>query len=226
MMTHDEIQSLLPGYAIGALDAEEARAVRSHLRGCNSCRRELAGYERVGDALALSAASVQPPAALEEKIMRAARALRPPRRRFIMNPGLAAAAALVIAVLAGGNVAQWVRSPDFRARTTGLITIQLVGVGATRDAYGTIIVETGENEGVLAVRGLPRLDPSQRYQLWLRRDGERKSGGVFSVGDDGYGSLLIKVPGGFRGFSSFGITVEPAEGSLTPTTPPVLRGSL
>ena len=225
MMTHEEIRSLLPGYAVGALEPEEAREVRSHLRGCDTCRKELAGYERVEDALALSAAPVQPPAALEERLMRAARALRP-RRRFIRNPGLAAAAAVVIAVLAAGNVAQWVRSPDFRARTTGLLTIQLVGVGATRDAYGTIIVETGENEGVLAVRGLPRLDPSQRYQLWLRRDGERKSGGLFAVGDDGYGSLLIKVPGGFRGFSSFGITVEPAEGSLTPTTPPVLRGSL
>lgn len=142
------------------------------------------------------------------------------------NPGVAAAAVVIIVVLAAGNVAQWVRSPEFRARSRGLVTVALLGTKANRDAYGTIVVDTEDSEGVLAVRGLPRLDPALRYQLWLAKDDQRRSGGAFTVNEDGYGSLLIHIPGGVRGFRSFSISVEPAEGSPSPTTPLIMNGSL
>ena len=229
MKTHEDIQSLLPGYALDALEPGETSDVRRHLRRCPSCRRELEAYARVTDGLALSVPEASPPPALEERLMRAAGMVRPQRsvaRRLILNPGMAAAAAILIVVLAAGNVAQWVRSPEFRARSRGLVTVELLGSGAGRDAYGTIVVDPGDSEGVLAVRGLPRLEPSLRYQLWLARDDERLSGGAFTVNEDGYGSLLIRIPGGFRGFRTFSISVEPAEGSPSPTTAPILSGSL
>lgn len=227
MKSHEDIRSLLPAFALGALDPEEEELVRSHLRGCGRCRRELEEYVRVNDALSLSVDEADTPPALEEKLMRSARAVRPARRRAVFaNPLIAAAAAVLVIVLGAGNVAQWIHSPRFQARTRGLVTIALVGAGASRDAYGTIVVDLDDSEGVLAVRGLPRLEPSLRYQLWLVRDDVKRSGGSFAVSNDGYGSLLIKVPGGFRDFRRFCISVEPAEGSPAPTRPPILIGGL
>jgi len=227
MNDHEDIRSLLPGHALGALDPEEEERVRAHLRGCARCRRELDEYVRAGDALLLSVGEAEPPQALEERLMRSVRAMRPIRRRpLLANPFAAAAAAVLIIVLAAGNVAQWINSPGFQARTRGLVTIALVGAGGNREAYGTIVVDMDDSEGVLAVRGLSPLEPSLRYQLWLVRDDKKTSGGSFAVNQNGYGSLLIKVPGGFRSFQRFCISVEPAEGSPAPTRPPILIGNL
>jgi anti-sigma-K factor RskA len=232
MSDHDEIQGLIAAYALGALDPEELRLVQAHLPGCAACRRELAGYLRVTDQLALGAAEASlssPPPGLEERIIREATHAMParmPRFAWIRNPGLAAAAAVLIFALAAGNVAQWVRSPQFQAETKGLVTVALTGSGEHQDAYGTIVVDKQDSEGVLAVRGLPKLGPDLRYQLWLKRDGETRSGGLFAVNDDGYGSLLIKVPGGFKDFRAFSISVEPAEGSASPKGSAILNGGL
>lgn len=43
--------TLLGAYALGALDADEAAAVRRHLDACPDCRVELVGYETVTDLL-------------------------------------------------------------------------------------------------------------------------------------------------------------------------------
>ncbi len=229
MSDHEEIRGLISAYALDALDPEESVVLQNHLPRCASCRRELADFLRLTDQLALGVAESSPPAELEERIIREASLSRPRRERAAVrawNPGLAAAAAVVILVLAAGNVMQWVHSPQFRAQTTGLLTVALIGSGANRDAYGTIVVDKDDSEGVLAVRGLPRLGPALRYQLWLKKDDQVRSGGLFTVNDDGYGSLLIKLPGGFRGFRTFTISVEPAEGSQSPRGSSVLSGGL
>jgi anti-sigma-K factor RskA len=67
---------------------------------------------------------------------------------------------------------------------------------------------------------LEPLGPDQQYQLWLIKDG-RISGGVFDVGDDGYGSLTVRAPDPLDSYT-FGVTVEPAGGSPGPTGPRVL----
>jgi len=229
MSDHEAIRELIAAYALDALDAEDSTRVEEHLPGCAPCRRELASFLRVADQLALSATEVSPPVGLEQKILRQASlnmqrgAARGPRS---WNPGVAAAAAVLILLLAAGNLAQWVRSPQFQARSKGLVTVALLGTSGHRDAYGTIVVDPDDNEGVLAVRGLPKLDQGSRYQLWLTKDGDTRSGGLFAVNEDGYGSLLVKIPGGFRGFRSFAVSVEPVEGSASPQGSTIMRGRL
>ncbi len=227
MSDHEAIRELIAAYSLDALDPEESARVQAHLPRCAACRKDLASFLRVADQIAESSPEVQPPAELEQKILlRASLAPKTPRRAWVWNPGLAAAAVVLILVLAAGNLAQWVRSPQFQARTKGLVTVALLGTGAHREAYGTIVVDTEDNEGVLAVRGLPALASGSRYQLWLTRDGETRSGGLFTVNEDGYGSLLIKVPGGFRGFRTFTVSVEPAGGSSSPQGSKILSGGL
>jgi anti-sigma-K factor RskA len=76
------------------------------------------------------------------------------------------------------------------------------------------------------MRGLPRLDPAHQYQLWLVKDGERRSGGVFDADEYGYANLLLRVPRDFRGFTAIGVSVEPAGGSPGPTGDHVAGGKL
>ena len=234
MKNHEEIQGLLAAYALDALDSDELALVQAHLSSCAACRRELASYLRVTDAMALRAAEGSappspPPSVLEQRIIREASLVKARTslgRARRWNRGFAVAAAALILLLAGGNVAQWTSSLQFQARTRGLVTVALTGVGSHHDAYGTIVVDLDDSEGVLAVCGLSKLGPGWRYQLWLKKDGATMSGGLFSVNDDGYGSLLIKVPGGFKDFRTFGISIEPAEGSVVPQGPRVLAGGL
>lgn len=51
MSEHNEIRALLALAAAGALDAEEQRRMDEHLRGCDDCRRELAGWREIAAGL-------------------------------------------------------------------------------------------------------------------------------------------------------------------------------
>lgn len=57
---HDDIAELLPGYALGALDADEARRVGAHLDDCPSCRLELEDLVEAANVLAFAAPPARP----------------------------------------------------------------------------------------------------------------------------------------------------------------------
>lgn len=234
MSDHHAIQELLPGYALGCLDTEEEKAVREHLEGCESCREMLASFRDVSDRLSLSVPMAEPPKALESRIMRRIDNTLVGRRlssRWIpqfRHPALAAMAAVLIMALAVGNILQLAKAPRLQPqpRSGGLTTAMLTGTEQAKDAYGTIVLDPKDNKGVLAVNGLPPLDGAHQYQLWLIRDGQRRSAGVFSVDAEGYGALLLTVPGDFKGFRTFGISIEPLGGSTAPTGAKMMGGAL
>src|SRR6266852_3250543 len=58
----------LAALALGALDADEARDVESHVAGCDTCATELAAHREALFAVAL-AATREPPADLRTKIV-------------------------------------------------------------------------------------------------------------------------------------------------------------
>ena len=78
----------------------------------------------------------------------------------------------------------------------------------------------------LLVGGLPIPEPGTQYQLWLIQDGQRSSGGMFSVTGDGYGSMPISVAQSLSEYSSFDVTMEPEAGSPEPTGEIVLEARL
>lgn len=234
-------RDLLPGYSLGILDEEETSEVKNHLADCAVCRAELASFHEVTGALAAAVPQRDLPAGLEARIMRAVEgrpspgraekrlAWRQPaaRTRSPWRALTGIAAALAVA-LGAGNLLQWsgALGPAGRGGAPRLSTAVLSGADGASEAYGTIVLDPKDNKGVLAVTGLPALGADRQYQLWLIRDGERRSAGVFSPDPDGYGSMLLTVPADFRDFRSFGVSVEPRGGSPAPTGPRVLTGKL
>lgn len=234
MSEHDEIGDLLPGYALGCLDAEDEAAARAHLAECAECREELASLRDVVGGLAAALPAAPPPPRLEGRIMEAAgKESSAPGLRLEAGRGrprsfsrFAMAAAAAILILGAGNLLQWqgARASRPQGGAKGLLTLALAGTGPDAGAFGTVVLDPEDNEGVLAVRGLSSLGPSRRYQLWLAKGSLRASGGLFSVDAHGYGSLLLDVPAGLRGFEALLITVEPAAGSASPTGESVMEG--
>jgi anti-sigma-K factor RskA len=230
MKDNHEEMDLLPAYALGSLDAEDSDRVREHVGRCRMCRAELASYQDVTGRLALAVPQQDPPAWLESRIMEKVMSSRS-KSSFLeflgmRRPVLAAVAAMLIVALGAGNIYLLTRPFQSQALVPGLVTVVLTGTGEARQAYGTIVIDRDDNRGVLAVRGLTPLAASSAYQLWIIREGERKSGGVFNVTADGYGSLQVTVPAGFTGFTGFGISIEPASGSVSPTGARVMSGKI
>ena len=65
---HVPFRENIPAYAIGALDAEEATALETHLSTCESCREELAAYRVTSDHLLTALAPQQPSGAVRRQL--------------------------------------------------------------------------------------------------------------------------------------------------------------
>jgi anti-sigma-K factor RskA len=231
---------LLPAYALGSLDAEESIQVAEHLALCPVCRAELASYQAVADQLALAARDAAPPAALKQQLLgrlQTAHTAPEARRSWWQqlaglfqgrSPTWGVATLALIAVLVVSNLLWWQQSDRHEpaVASDGMQVVAMAGTDAAPDAVGTLVISGDGEYGTLVVDGLPELDQARQYQLWLIRDEQRTSGGVFSVNPEGYGALLISSDDPLSSYPSFGITIEPAGGSPGPTGDKVLAGNL
>jgi hypothetical protein len=136
-------------------------------------------------------------------------------------------AALVLLALAVSTLLLWQRVNTLQAQSpaAGATLVRLNGTENAPQAVGYLLVFNDHPYGSLTVENAPPLDPARQYQLWLVKDGQRSSGGVFSVNEDGYGTLMISADQPLTQFQTFGITIEPAGGSPGPTGARVLRGT-
>jgi anti-sigma factor RsiW len=252
-MKHEEILALIPAYALNSLDAEDIALVSRHLPGCEACQAELAAYTAVVDVLPLAAPDSQPSPALKGRLMAQIQAApeakaaapeeapvvpaRAPEtgpgwiqqigeafRNLFTGPRWRPAVALIVLVLAVGNIIQWqqANAPD----PNSWRRVRLASTEAAPDASGIIYISADGRSGTVIVDGLPQLSQDQQYQLWLILDGQRTSGAVFSVDDDGYRGIQIESPMPLQDYGAFGITIEPAGGSPSPTGERVLGYNL
>lgn len=237
-LTHEQVRGLLEAYALDILSEDEAQVVARHLQGCADCRADLAAYRQVADELALATpdealdaarhaalkqrlmariqtgnreTGAQPSAGLWDKMAAALRGWRP--------------VAVALAILIVLSIALWGqqgrRTQDAEERQ-----ITLTATDAVPEARGVIQIGTDTGRGTLTVEGLPALGAEGQYQLWLIRDGDRDSGGVFSVTDDGKAIVTIAAPHPLDNYAAYGITIEPFGGSPGPTGQRVLGYNL
>lgn len=232
------VLDLLPAFALGSLDTDEAGRVEQHLLSCLICRRESDSFEAVTAQLAWTAPPADPSPDLKERLMQRVQGTRsqprsstpiPSRPRLErLLPVWGFASLLLIIALGGLNLFLWQRLSEQTAFTApgGMRAVPLSPPDAASKATGFVLVSADGDSGALVVDGLPPLDESRQYQLWLIRNGERTSGAVFSTDEHSYGGTRIRAPGSLLEYAAVGITIEPAGGSLQPTGERVLGGPL
>jgi anti-sigma-K factor RskA len=237
-ITH--VLDLLPAYALDSLDADEASRVEEHLLSCTICRNESMVFQTVTGQLSLSAPAAVPSPELKERLMQRVRAARPrepervsaqrPSRSFWerLLPVWGLASLCLILALAGSSLILWQRVNQLELMTSpgGMRAVPLSPPDASSNATGFVLISADGEDGALVVDGLPPLEESQEYQVWLIRDGQRTSGAVFSTDEKSYGGTRIRAPRSLLDYSAVGITIEPAGGSPEPTGAQVLAGPL
>jgi anti-sigma-K factor RskA len=233
---HDQIVELIPEFAIGVLDEQEANRVKQHLGTCPVCRQELASYESIVGALALAAPTVDPPPNLRAQLLEQAERPAAPDpnassswlqavtdrfQTFLSGPRWRPALVLVVIAFVIGALYFWRQNSRLQPEQ-----YELTATDAVPGAQGTIEVPANGRDATLTVSGLPVLSSEEQYQLWLIADGQRTSGAVFSVADDGTAKVPIDSERSLFEFGAFGITIEPAGGSPGPTGQRVLGYNL
>jgi anti-sigma-K factor RskA len=229
-----EVHTLSGAYALNALTELERAGFARHLAECPACATEVAEFRETAARLGLTA-SEPPPPRLRERVLaevaqtrqviagsRPARADRSPDVARWRRRTAAAVAAGLIAV--GGGTAAWVVQEQrvSRANTEASAVAGVLAAGdaqvRTVDVPGggrvTVVVSPSQHDGVAVMADMPALPSGKAYQLWLITGSSPASAGVMDPGQTS-GHALIK---GLGSADTLGVTVEPAGGSVQPTT--------
>jgi anti-sigma factor RsiW len=171
---HDQIFELIPEFALGILDANEAQFVRQHLEGCIACQQELASYESVVDALSLASPTIAPPANLKAQLFEqigepaasetvsAASWWQPVIDRaqtFLAGPRWQPALVLVAFAVLVGALYFWQQSNRLQPEQ-----YELTATDVAPDAQGLIEAAARGQDATLNVSGLPVRPPSPSKQ--------------------------------------------------------------
>lgn len=252
MSAHPQFADDLALLALGTLQGDERVAVEKHLEGCAACRRELERLRGDTALLALSASGPAPPQRSRERLLQAIaqepRAQKIPARRssWSIMPWMAAATLLLVAGFfwkQSDRLAQRVarlqdestqRQAELeRARevvstltSTDALRVTLVAAQTPPQPQGKAIYVRDRSSLIFLASNLPGLPPQKAYELWLiPANGAPIPAGMFKP--DARGSATViepPLPAGVDA-KTFAITIEPEQGSATPTMPIVMTGA-
>ncbi len=243
-MNHDEARELLAAFALDAVPSDEAMALSAHLADCPICQEELSDYCKVAAGLA-PPATVPPPEIWDRiagelgsapeplRLVRSTPPRRPARSTWALRAA-AAVAAIALVVLGwevahlNGRIGQLQaavsRSGIAQAASAAALepssrTLELTSPSGSATA-DVVITKTGQ--GYVVTSTLPGLRASQTYQLWgLSRQGAAP----VSLGLLGQ----VPAPAAFRvdpRVRELAISAEPLGGTVAPTTPVLVAGSV
>jgi anti-sigma-K factor RskA len=252
MSVHDQFADDLPLLAMGALQEDERAALEKHLEGCAACRRELEQLRGDTALLALSAAGPAPPRRARERLLKEiAKEPRAPkaaasRWTWTLIPWLATAVFALAAVFffrQSDHLSQRVAELQSesaqqqtqleRARevvttltSTDALRVTLVAAQGPPQPQGKAIYVRDRSSLVFLASNMPALPAQKAYELWLiPTNGAPIPAGVFKP--DAHGSATViqpPLPAGVVA-KAFAITIEPEQGSATPTMPIVMMGA-
>lgn len=220
----------LAAYSLGVLDADEERAVREHLAGCESCRREAAALAETAWRVA-ETASRETPARLRAAIVDRARRDAAPvalaRGSFwssLFRPvplivPLALVAVLVIALVGYGSAR---RDADRYAvalsAVAGAKVVPLTATTAAVPGMRASLVIPGNGDKPYLILDLPAAPAGKTWEAWVIRGDVATRAGI----TDARGVTTLELGAALATGDVVAITAEPQGGVDTPTGAPVL----
>jgi anti-sigma-K factor RskA len=244
-MTSDdpELHTLVGAYVLDAVSPDERARFSAHLDWCAACTAEISELREAAASLGtaqavrarpeLRAATIaaaqltgQLAPVLARKDVQTAQGRAAGRSRAIRWVSAAAAVIAVAAGVAVGTHAVDMRRPDSRT-ASGIVTDVLLAPDAVmRSApvrtggMAIVVASRHKHMAVFIAHGLRSLPRTRRYELWLMGPRGERPAGLLAVHQGGMAGPAV-ISGMSRG-DMVGLTVEPASGSLKPTSEPVL----
>ncbi len=246
----EQLNELLPAYALGIVDHDEQAEVERLLAECPDYIDELATYQALHDALLQEVPQIQPPAHLKTQIMQQVTGVgiipSQPITPVSNNATdsrvrlLLVAAAVMILVFVG-IVAALLDQTSHNKLSEAEIAMQtllkrqdvakfdLVDVREEQHdtpLQGVVLCHPDERLVLIQVEGFPLLQANEVYQIWLWQGDARIDGGTFRVDEEGNGIILFNAPEDMINYDYVGIIRTEAPGSLSPTGMPTARAQL
>ena len=248
----DDVADLVPALVLGALEAEEAAAVRAHLASCPEAHAEVVELGLVVPALLESVEVVAPPPSLRARILEAATAdgmtgavegnpadaaVRGPATWFRRSAWLAAAAAVLVVALGARTLQVQAELAGLEAYRAGVMTVlevaaqpgsQVAVLAAPEDGGRAAGLAAIGADGRLALvmRELGETTGSEVYEAWLiAEDGAPVPAGSFRVAGDGSATVVLTPLVATSDGVIVALTREPGPGATTPTLPIVALGT-
>lgn len=241
-----DVDELDAAFALGALEADERRAVLDHLATCpepHATIRELAG---AGGVLAAGLTPVEPSRDLRARLMTTIAATaqegaapvppvvtpeaRPAAVSWWRRPAwpqavaIGALAAVLVLAVAGGTL--WSQLGERDRALQAVADAMASGETAHRvegDAGSGFVIETPGTGSTLVLGEVAALPSDRLYELWLiDAEGTPVSVGTFTQDS---GPVVVAVEDDLADFAIFAVTVE-TERVDTPTGTPVMVGTL
>jgi anti-sigma-K factor RskA len=249
------MHDLAGAYALDALDAAERERFERHLARCSSCADDVRQMTATATALAMAAAA-EPPAGLKARVLAAAAttpqlpplpdaagsaagngARRRHGRRLARSDwfprlalGVAAVGVAAAVVLAVVTVSTRDRLDTVQAQNQAIAAVlaapdaQIATADSSIGGRATVVLSYAEQKMIFTSAGLPPLPNSKVYELWLLSSGSARPAGLLPAPADGKTAPVLAD--GLTSADKVGVTVEPAGGTSSPTTTPILEMTL
>jgi anti-sigma factor RsiW len=233
--TSDRHHEDVGAYLLGALEPSEQAAFEQHLAGCPACRADVEELRVAADALPRSVEPYAAPASLKRSLMEAVREDAPPAAKRVplrerlaalfggMRPELAwVSAAFILAVGIGLGLAVSALTGDEEAAKQRVVAA-VVDRSRVSDASATLTLAK-DGPAQLRVTGLPKPQPGQVYEVWLKRGDQVQPGPLFNV--DAQGNGVGAIPDDLSGVSAVLVTRERTGGAQKPSEAPIISARI
>lgn len=251
MSTHEQFADDLALHAINALEAEERATLEKHLRECAACRRELERLRGDTALLAFSASGPKPPLRSRQRLLNAI-SEEPHAHEVQTAPWwsvvrwLAAAALILTGALlirqnnklheqtadllkqSSAQQAQLLQAKEIVATLTApnAQIVAVVKANTPPQPQGKAIYVRDRSSLIFIANNMPELPSRKAYELWLiPTKGAPIPAGVFKPDSHGSATVINPPLPAKTEAKAFAITVEPEEGSATPTMPILMMGA-
>jgi hypothetical protein len=229
-VTCDEVRDRLAEHLLGTLDEVTDAAIRSHLRSCGGCRREMAALADGMATFSRAAHEVQPPPELRDRVLGAvteewaavpeATKHRRPRRTWIAS---AAAAAAVFASL-GWGVSQANVASRYEASATKYeaflhalggknVRVGVIQPSGTQDIHGSAVLYDSDvqQSWVLILVRAPGMTGSANVEL-SSESGHTIEMHPLEFSDGGESSSWLVTSSNLQSFDT--VTITDASGNI------------
>ena len=239
------VHELAGAYALDALDEAERERFERHLARCPSCADDVRRMTSTATALAMAVAA-EPPPGLKARVLAAtattpqlpplpaaAAARRRHGRRITRSDwfprlalGVAAVGVAAAVVLAVVTVSTQDRLDRLQTQNQAIAAVlaasdaQVATAASSTGGRATVVLSYAEQKMIFTSTGLPALPNNKVYELWLLSTGSARAAGLLPEPTDGKTAPVLAA--GLTSADKVGVTVEPAGGTSSPTTTPIL----